>query len=139
MIEVEQTIFTIPGGDCFAACVASILELPINAVPNFPSEDGDETWWHSWQEWLKPRNLAFLGWPDDNLGSDAVRADTLRGYSILTVHYGGKANHSCVALDGELVWNPHPARNLRDPAGVVDWMVFRVLDPSKPIVKSPGN
>lgn len=46
MIPVTQTIFADPlrgdghnadgePGDCLRACVASILELPLSAVPNF--------------------------------------------------------------------------------------------------------
>lgn len=131
MKPVEQTILHPPDGNCFAACVASILELPIEAVPNFRTE-GDG-WWREWQQWLAERNLAFLGWPSDELGGDQVRADTLRGYSICTVRYelpNGGLNHSVVALNGETVWNPHPLRGTRKPDSIVDWIVFRVLDPS---------
>jgi hypothetical protein len=129
--QVEQTILDPPDGNCFAACVASILELPIDMVPNYRSE-GDG-WWHEWQEWLKPRNLALLGWPSDDLGNDQVRADTLRGYSICTVRYelpSGGLNHSVVCLNGNMVWNPHPLRSTRCPDSIQDWIVFRVLDPS---------
>ena len=49
MKPVDQTILTAPGGNCFAACVASILELPLADVPNFCSE---ERWWNALQIWL---------------------------------------------------------------------------------------
>ena len=35
MIPVYQTIVSIEDGDCTRACLASILDLPIDAVPNF--------------------------------------------------------------------------------------------------------
>ncbi len=35
MKPVNQTKMTPPEGDCFAACITSILELPLNEVPNY--------------------------------------------------------------------------------------------------------
>jgi len=35
MKKVYQTDYSNSTGDCFRACLASILELPINSVPNF--------------------------------------------------------------------------------------------------------
>lgn len=128
MIRVEQTILTPPDGNCFAACVASILELPLDEVPNYQSaEDG---WWHEWQEWLAPRNLAFVGWNHPISDDERTVRDVLRGYSIVTVNYGELA-HACVAFDGEVVWNPHPLRGTRQHDSIKDWIVIRVLDPSK--------
>ena len=34
MKQVEQSVTGAPEGDCFAACLASILELPLSEVPN---------------------------------------------------------------------------------------------------------
>jgi hypothetical protein len=41
-------------GDCLAACVASILELPIEAVPNFRLMPDQ---WGALQDWLGGRGL----------------------------------------------------------------------------------
>lgn len=134
MKRVEQTILYAPDGNCFAACIASILELPIENVPNFRGRDHD--WWHEWQQWLQPYNLALLGWSSDDLGDEEVRADTLRGYTICTVRYDSSnegISHSVVALNGEIVWNPHPLRDSKQHTSIQDWITFRVLDPSKPI------
>lgn len=132
---VEQTILSPPDGNCFAACVASILELPVESVPNFRTEG--HGWWHEWQRWLEPHNLALLGWSSDDLGDDEVRADTLRGYTICTVRYGPKQkdgiSHSVVALNGKIVWNPHPLRDTQQHTWIQDWITFRVLDPSQAI------
>jgi len=35
-------------GDCFAACMASLLELPIEVMPN----DHSEYWWFIWEKFL---------------------------------------------------------------------------------------
>jgi hypothetical protein len=135
MTPIEQTILTPPDGNCFAACVASILELPLETVPNYKNPDGphDHSWWFNWQRWLQPQNLALIGWPDPIAPDPDVCADILRGYSICTVRYEyprGGVNHAVVCLNGEIVWNPHPLRDTRKHDSVVDWIVFRVIDPS---------
>lgn len=122
MKPVEQTQFGFPGGNCFAACMASVLELSLDAVPNFESVK----WFHEWNEWLRPRNLSLMTFsirPHDEWKPDGVAllgAKSLRGDWL----------HSVVILDGEIVWDPHPERAL----GVGAWMdytVFQVLDPSR--------
>lgn len=139
MKEIEQTILDPPEGNCFAACVASILELPIEIVPNYRSGDGlDKDWWFDWQRWLKPLNLAFVGWNHPIAPDPDVCADVLRGYSICTIRYerpSGGLNHSVVCLNGELRWNPHPLRDMVKHDSIVDWVVFRLLDPSKGTAK----
>jgi hypothetical protein len=135
MIRVEQTILTPPDGNCFAACVASILELPIESVPNYRSGAGeDKDWWHEWQRWLAPKNLSFIGWAHPIADDPAVQADVLRGYSICSIRYewpSGGVNHAVVCWNGEIVWNPHPLRGTRQHDSIVDWVVFRILDPVK--------
>ena len=42
-------------GNCFASCVASILEMPLADVPNFCAIEGD--WWKPFQYWLFMRGL----------------------------------------------------------------------------------
>lgn len=104
-----------------AACVASILEVSLDAVPNPQGENGE--WWHEWIAFLKPYNLQLLCFPD---GGEWIP----RGYSILAGKSPrGDWNHAVVCYDGEMVHDPHP-----DSTGVeskVDWTVFTVLDPSK--------
>jgi hypothetical protein len=43
------------GGNCFAACIASILDLSLDEVPNFCARDGD--WFKEFQRWLVARGL----------------------------------------------------------------------------------
>lgn len=40
MIKVYQEIIAQGSGDCFSACLASILELPISSVPKFARDHG---------------------------------------------------------------------------------------------------
>jgi hypothetical protein len=57
MIEIKQTTFG-DHGNCFAACVASIFELPLNSVPDFCSLPSD--WWEEFQGWLKKKGLCAI-------------------------------------------------------------------------------
>lgn len=50
-------------GDCMAACIASILELPLEQVPNFREQafnDGNSCNTKYANKWLHERGLAFL-------------------------------------------------------------------------------
>jgi len=42
MIPIDQSI-TGSRGNCMSACLASLLEIPLESVPLFLSEDGDQT------------------------------------------------------------------------------------------------
>ena len=57
MHYVQQTIKGTEGGDCLRACVASILELPIEAVPNFGGEPPFDQWMKRLIQWLNERRL----------------------------------------------------------------------------------
>lgn len=50
MKPVFQTIYSVPHGNCLQACVASILELSLEEVPNFMLH-GDG-WWQYYVEWM---------------------------------------------------------------------------------------
>ena len=142
MIPVEQTRFNAHDGNCHPACIASVLEVPLEEVPQ-PTIDelADFEGWDRYRErlrrdFLHPRNLSDLALGvHDGLGGPFRPP----GYAILCAvspRTGGF--HSVVALDGEIVWDPHPEREM----GVGqwnDWTVFTVLDPSKPVGKEKSN
>lgn len=45
-------------GDCFAACVATILGYTLDELPNFCAAEGD--WWDLFQQWLCDRGLQAI-------------------------------------------------------------------------------
>jgi hypothetical protein len=57
MIETKQTKFG-DHGNCFAACIASLFELPLDDVPDFCSLPPD--WWRGLQDWLKRKGLCAI-------------------------------------------------------------------------------
>lgn len=66
MIPVKQTLLYKTGevmGNCFAACIASILECDINEIPQ-PTIDHMDCWWSEYfplvVDWLNNRGCTLL-------------------------------------------------------------------------------
>jgi hypothetical protein len=117
---VDQTKTTPPDGDCVAACIASILELPLATVPNFVQR---ESCWEDWNEWLIRRGLYLV--------SFSPKDWTPHGYHIIDgKSHTGDWNHVVVGLNGKMVHDPNPKRRgLRgDPE--MYW-VFVAVDPAR--------
>lgn len=116
MRPVDMLQLRVPGqpdrGDCLRACVASILELDPNGLPNFADE-----WPHSWLEWAGDRyeliehKAAPSGW------SIAVGVSP-RDPQI---------THGVVALDGTIVHDPHPSRAGLTSAVQYWWTIERAF------------
>lgn len=107
MIPVDQTTFGFPGGNCFSACVATLLGLPLEEVPYFM--EPEDTWWERFLAWLRPRGLYALCLKLD--GAEWAPA----GYHVLSGQSPRKpddpdAHHSVVAHWREIVHDPHPSR-----------------------------
>lgn len=130
VIPVYQTIMGPRVGNCWQACIASILEIPIDAVPNIQQQDEetDSEWYSRWQAWFAPLNLTLVSWGHDKRWLP-------RGYSILGCKPPGcDWYHAVVCLDGKVVWNPTPGYSPEADIGEwCDWTVFAVLDPAKPV------
>lgn len=111
MIPVTQRLIDRTRGDCFSACLASILEVP--EVPCFHMEEHKDTW-TQYNEWLAPYNLQLVSF---RFGS----VPPPYGYSILAVRSAlyPEVTHAVVYFYdprtgiGGVVWNPNPL----DPRG----------------------
>lgn len=53
MKPVFQSNVAAEQGDCLNACLASLLEIPLEHVPMFNMERDNGVWWHLVQEFLK--------------------------------------------------------------------------------------
>lgn len=59
MLPVFQTRFNGPGGgNCLSACVASLLELPIEQVPDFNASSG--YWFRDLVDWCADRDVGVI-------------------------------------------------------------------------------
>ena len=117
MRPVDQTILDSNRGNCFTACIASILELPLNAVPHFVLF-GDE-WWDAFLAWLAELGLSASIYPTSD---DAYVPP---GWTIAggpSKRFAGRM-HACVALDGIVVHDPHPSRDGL-PEGIAHYIVI---------------
>lgn len=106
MIPVDQEISDAVNGDCFPACVASVLELPLADVPGFVRGNADD-WFEQFAAWAVGRGYAAAYVPNDPPIAP-------RGYAIGVCDYhefqGITVGHAIVALDGRPVHCPHPSR-----------------------------
>ena len=109
MRPVDQTTFGHPGGNCFSACVASLLHLPIENVPYFmgdPDEPG-HVWAGRLDAWLEPRGFYALHFDVD---PDRHQSLWPKGYFILCGK-SPRGDHAVVARGSATVHDPHPLRD----------------------------
>ena len=106
-------------GNCFAACVASILELPIDDVPRF-EEMPDGQWFLPFWDLLKAYGYEFHGtrtcgdlpaWPEDTTLFEPL-GPGVDGYYIVGggSPRGVKRGHCVIYKDGRMVHDPHPSQ-----------------------------
>jgi hypothetical protein len=103
---VDQTTFGEKNGNCFSACVASILELPIEDVPIFVEV---KNWWGEFLSWLKPRGYYALCYhlkDCDKSVLDDYEINILSGKSPR-----GDFLHAVVANGSKILHDPHPSRD----------------------------
>jgi hypothetical protein len=107
--------------DCLTACLASIFELDLDAVPG-RSVDG---WLDEARRWVFEQWGLHLETFAASQSGERLSRQTWRpqGYSILITTSGGPglglAPHAVVAVDGSIVHNPDRRLELEDP--VAEW------------------
>lgn len=108
MKPVDQTLFGGEVGNCFAACIASLLELPLESVPNFCAHShGGTAWFDGFVSWLKERGFTAIAFGGD-LGE--AFGHMTAGYYIATGPASRGFLHATIQRGGELVHDPHPSR-----------------------------
>lgn len=131
MNPVEQTIFTVEeGGNCMAACLASLFELPLNEVPNAAKEwakskDPEYTraGWLLIEEWLDSFGLEHVEFN----GTEWIP----RGYWIASVpspRLEGET-HAVIFEGRTFVWDPHPDHDTYTLDDVRSVYTFILKDP----------
>lgn len=125
MIPIEQAHIDADTGDCFSACIASILELPLERVPTIHGDGA----WDRWMAWFEAANASLLL---------LEKLPSPPGYairSILSYSYEART-HAVVALNGAVVWDPSPFRRALSDECYGLWTrhwIIVPLDPVKPI------
>lgn len=105
MIPVRQTkLYQADGignGDCFAACLASLLELPLWMVPPFDQMFGRVGWEKRCNEWLRRFQKAELVRESGHYWARLPEFYMGNGQSPRGVY------HSTIYSKGQLVHDPH--------------------------------
>jgi hypothetical protein len=96
-------------GDCMNACVASVLDIPIeDAYDVLPGQPG--VWFLSWRRWFKARGLSLLLrsviMPPEGYSIASVETDRI--YPSTHQDAGKPISHAVIALDGQIVFDPFP-------------------------------
>jgi hypothetical protein len=125
-------------GDCFEACVATILDVELDEVPRYVESNVDmRPYLARLDEWLRPRGLTVVALNRDTCDAsdrlpDFVGTDALW---IASLRLGSDAVHHAVVMRGsELAWDPEGAVDLSAlsdlPERVMTVTVFVPIDPS---------
>lgn len=108
MRPVDQTVFTVPGGNCFSASLASLLEITVEDVPYFMAH---EDWAAAVNTWLSPRGL-MLVWVPLVIFLDEqeirLRDEPPPGLHVLSGDLPGGIQHAVVARGRQIVHDPLP-------------------------------
>lgn len=109
MKPVMQKVYNSQRGDCFSACVASILELQLDDVPNFHDFD-DKDFSDALDEWFNDRGMVYLEF-DLTIGDATEFISQLdMVYTIGTIRSprARAIRHAVVCKGGKIIHDPHP-------------------------------
>jgi hypothetical protein len=127
---IHQTEFGWPKGNCYAACVASLMEIPLEDCPVVP-EGEDSDWNQIWDNWYADRGIARLVFP-------YTPEYLVKGWQILAGitpreiqdGTGKRPMHAVVGLDGKAVHDPHPDSTFFADAVPAEVEILYFLNPA---------
>ncbi len=128
MTPIQQTILHDPEngktGDCFRACIASLLSLPIENVPHFcdGKPEGDTTYYGELNTWLAERGLIYLEFGTGSGWSESFAAAGGDCFHIISGRSPRGYLHAIVGRNGEPIYDPHPSN-----AGLITIETFGIL------------
>jgi len=107
MKKIDQTKFA-PEGNCQSAVLAMLLDLPLEAIPNF-FEQGktDLEWWDAYHQFLEEQGFWFVIFDGEHA---EPRAKYTKGFYEVSGPSSRGVEHAVVYKDGQLWHDPHPSR-----------------------------
>jgi len=120
MEPAQQTSFG-KKGNCFSACIASILEVPLDTVPVF-CVDFPSRWAEKANEWLHEHHGVMLFCvtpPSEGFVETQYKAPF---YHIMSGPALRGLQHSVVGRNGKMVYDPHPSGD--GLTKVTEWDLF---------------
>lgn len=88
-------------GDCFRACLASVLEVPISAVPHFALLGS---------RWHRVLDGYLAGLSREIEWAKGVPPNGIWAIATVQSPRSSDVKHSVIWKDGEIVHDPHPSR-----------------------------
>lgn len=153
MRPVDQTIMQDPErgilGNCYQACLASVLGIPLDTVPHFVALHGPEQlgagpiWWAEARRWIRrehDRDLAMFDITPEHPTPCSMYAGEPADWQAFGIGSvpspRGPFEHAVVVnLDGDVVHDPHPSRaSMGGTITVVD-LLFRIDDVWNPLIQ----
>jgi len=105
MIPVDQEHLHDPEngsvGDCFRACLASLLEVPIAAVPHFALLGS---------RWQRVLDGYLAGLSREIEWAEGVPPDDVWAIATVQSPRSSDVKHSVIWRNGQIVHDPHPSR-----------------------------
>lgn len=139
MKPIYQTRFGHEEGNCFQACLASILELPLDAVPDV-MQPADDAWLLRLNQWLRPQGwtaILIADWGKDAEGWTEGLLMIAGGLSPRS-HGDIVTMHSVVWLNDQCVHDPiRGCRGLKGPPR--DFTILLPQDPALHFPRPPAT
>jgi len=112
MKPVMQTMFGGPGskdeGNCFPACLASLLEIPLEDVPHFHKKyDDDDAHIHI-VKWLLSHGRIYVAFDAEMFDKHCGPIMDTGSYYIAGGDGGRGFNHCAIYQRRKLIHDPHP-------------------------------
>jgi hypothetical protein len=94
-------------GDCMRACLASLLDLPLQSVPHFAqlAADGQGDFWTMVAEFCRSHGFSFV-----TMAGSFVWAEDEIYHIIGGPSPRGNGHHAVVGRNGNIHFDPHPSR-----------------------------
>ncbi len=131
MTPVKQTIYG-DRGNCSQAALASLLDLPLDGVPNFfEAGPNDTDWWNALYTFLAGRNLTMWHIDYPNHAHALLDLKHRPGYLLVWGESprDPQRQHYVVWHGGRMIHDPHPDGSGLVRIGGVD--ILYPIDPAK--------
>jgi hypothetical protein len=102
-------------GNCFAACIASLIGVPLKKVPNFmaiyqPEKGEADPWYDNVLEWLGRFGLVLMSYESDPFLEAAAASEMHKRTIMVASGPGPRGHRHCVLWRyGKLHHDPHPS------------------------------
>lgn len=129
MRKVYQTRFGKPGGNCHQAALASLLEQPLEEVPDFCNLYKSD-WDDQMNRWLYERGLFSLYVSNTDIAIFQGLTDNAPCIAVVRSKITPDTLHSVIYHKGKIVHDPHPSGAHLTECEILGFDLFVAVDPA---------